>query len=866
MSLRIRRGTDLERSTQLFDQGEIVYTTDTQRLYIGDGSTLGGVSVTGYTTAEAQDAAATIFTDGSHTGISFDYDDITKTMNATVTGGGGVTYGISSETTTDGVNLRLSGSDASADNVKFAEGSNITLTRTDASTITIASTASGSALTVKDEGSNLTTNATSINFAGAGVTATTVGDAVTVTIGAGGGAAVLDDLTDVVITGTPTDGQVLKYNTGTSKWVNGTGGGGATTLDELTDVDVTGAVTGSILKLNGSGVWVDSTSDLIDDTAPTLGGNLDLNGYTLNGSGLIALTTEALTNNTISIITANSTNTSSIIELSRANNTLALPDQVLNNDNLGGINFSGYDTVGYTLSSYVASSVQGTVTPGIVPSRLLFGTTNAAGNLATRVTIDTNGTVNALYGVTLISTGDSTLGSSLLKTRRSRGTTSARTAVQIGDNLSEYLTTGHDGTDYFTGSSITSTVSNTVSTGIVPTSIKFATTDVTGNLNDVIILSDDGSLKAFGGINLVSTGDSIDGSSLLKIRRSRGTVSSPTAIQIGDQLSQYLSLGYDGTDYFLGSSITTSVTGAISTGIVPTSMTFATTDVAGNLNDVISVSSDGSLKSFGTVEMYNAGNSQGGTTSLSLLRSRGTVESPTTVINNDVLYQLTARAYEGTSYVQSSAIRFQQEPGSTIATNKVPGRLTFLTADTNGVLQSAVYIDSTQRLFTLNGLSVITDDATKTNANIVELRNYHDSGTDSNNLAFIRSRGTITVPVAVQAGDYIYDINYMGYDGTNVTSAASIRARVPVGSTVSAGIVPGSLSLGTRNQAGTFAPRLTIDSTAATFAVVPTLPTFASETAANTAVGTPVNGMMYYDSGAGKIKGYQGGAWVILQP
>jgi hypothetical protein len=106
----------------------------------------------------------------------------------------------------------------------------------------------------------------------------------------------------------------------------------------------------------------------------------------------------------------------------------------------------------------------------------------------------------------------------------------------------------------------------------------------------------------------------------------------------------------------------------------------------------------------------------------------------------------------------------------------------------------------------------------------------------------------------------------MGYDGTTTVVAACIRSRVPVGSTISTGIVPGSLSFGTRNQAGAIAPRLTIDSTAATFAVVPTLPTFASETAANTAVGTPVNGMMYYDSGAGKIKGYQGGAWVILQP
>jgi plastocyanin len=49
------------------------------------------------------------------------------------------TYAVSAETSTGGVNLRLTGSDAVTDDVKFAEGSNITLTRTDDSTITIAS-------------------------------------------------------------------------------------------------------------------------------------------------------------------------------------------------------------------------------------------------------------------------------------------------------------------------------------------------------------------------------------------------------------------------------------------------------------------------------------------------------------------------------------------------------------------------------------------------------------------------------------------------------------------------------------------------------------------------------------------------------
>lgn len=40
---KARRGTDQQRKTLVFDQGEFIYTTDTKRLFIGDGATTGGV-------------------------------------------------------------------------------------------------------------------------------------------------------------------------------------------------------------------------------------------------------------------------------------------------------------------------------------------------------------------------------------------------------------------------------------------------------------------------------------------------------------------------------------------------------------------------------------------------------------------------------------------------------------------------------------------------------------------------------------------------------------------------------------------------------------------------------------------------------
>jgi hypothetical protein len=90
----------------------------------------------------------------------------------------------------------------------------------------------------------------------------------------------LSDLSDVTVT-TPTSGQVLSYN-GTN-WVNAAASGGATALNDLTDVTITAAANGDYLRYNGS-AWVDATLAVVDDTTPSLGGDLDVNGYSITSS------------------------------------------------------------------------------------------------------------------------------------------------------------------------------------------------------------------------------------------------------------------------------------------------------------------------------------------------------------------------------------------------------------------------------------------------------------------------------------------------------------------------------------------------------------------------------------------------------
>lgn len=79
MPLQIRRGTAAEKDAMIVPlaNGELLWVTDDKKLYVGDGLTL-PVSLapaSGFNAEDAKDAAATLFTQGGHVGITFSYDD-----------------------------------------------------------------------------------------------------------------------------------------------------------------------------------------------------------------------------------------------------------------------------------------------------------------------------------------------------------------------------------------------------------------------------------------------------------------------------------------------------------------------------------------------------------------------------------------------------------------------------------------------------------------------------------------------------------------------------------------------------------------------------------------------------------------------
>lgn len=89
MALQIRRGTTAERTARRFLEGELIYDTDLSEVFVGDSTngidgTLGGRSVTAFTSEEAQDAIRDLFAAGSHTNISFSYNDVGNSISAAV--------------------------------------------------------------------------------------------------------------------------------------------------------------------------------------------------------------------------------------------------------------------------------------------------------------------------------------------------------------------------------------------------------------------------------------------------------------------------------------------------------------------------------------------------------------------------------------------------------------------------------------------------------------------------------------------------------------------------------------------------------------------------------------------------------------
>jgi hypothetical protein len=172
-------------------------------------------------------------------------------------------------------------------------------------------------------------------------------------------------------------------------------------------------------------------------------------------------------------------------------------------------------------------------------------------------------------------------------------------------------------------------------------------------------------------------------------------------------------------------------------------------------------------------------------------RARGTTDVPLTVSALDHLYSLRFNGYTGAGG-SGAAATIRGEVHNTVSTGIVSGKLRFLTANTSGVMTTAMDIGEDQVVRIVGGLS-IPNTTTKL---------FHNSDTafQTDGVEFNRSRGTITAPTTTVSGDNIFGLKFYGYDGTSYVLSSQIRGEVAT--TVATGIVPGRIRFSLCDTAG----------------------------------------------------------------
>jgi hypothetical protein len=166
-----------------------------------------------------------------------------------------------------------------------ADGTNISLLAGN------SSGGGGSAITIQDEGSNLTTALSQIDFVGAGVTATNTGGNVTVTIPGGGGSAITAqdegaNLTTALAQLDFVGAGVTATNTGGNVTVTIPGGGGSaiTIQDEGSDLTTTPAQ----MNFVGAGVTATTSGNNVTVTVPGSAGGGTSQNWSVPFKGAMA--------------------------------------------------------------------------------------------------------------------------------------------------------------------------------------------------------------------------------------------------------------------------------------------------------------------------------------------------------------------------------------------------------------------------------------------------------------------------------------------------------------------------------------------------------------------------------------------------
>lgn len=596
MALQIRRGPTADRMSYTPVVGELVWDTSTNSLYIGNGSTAGGLPAGTLVTEDVQDIASSMLVDGTHNNIAFTYNDTTGRINSAI-----------DLTIYDGTieAIGFIGSHFAADSTLLLNAST--------GAVNLDGTIKGNVVPNANEaydlgsasnrfrdlylsGSSIELGAATITAVGAAVELPAGSTINGVAIGTGG-----------IVVGTDYNIGILADDSSTiidtaTKIVTAAGGFiGDITGNVSGNItgDLTGFVFGNSYGDHYGSVFGDDSTTLVDAVtsslnAAALQGSANLTGVTVAGAAIVNSNNTAV--KTLNLTAASAGSVGVSIDVNRSRGTLSAPTTLVTNDTIGSLLFSGHDGSDYYDNAQILSRATGTISTGIVPGTLEFYTANTAGVLVPRLLINETGRF-AVVTDTFSITDANTVAAGNLSFRKSRGTTTSPTTVVNGDRLYDIQWSGYDGTNYVTSTIIRSTVDGAVSTGVVPSSFELLLSDaVTGIPTSRVAMDSLGAMVIDANISvrtnsattnpllLQNIHNTANNAANFNLQRARGVTTGPLPVQNADVLFDVLFTGMDSASvYQTSAGIRSSVDGTVSSGTngVPGLIEFRTTPVGG---------------------------------------------------------------------------------------------------------------------------------------------------------------------------------------------------------------------------------------------------------------------------------------------
>lgn len=453
-------------------------------------------------------------------------------------------------------------------------------------------------------------------------------------------------------------------------------------------------------------------------------------------------------------------------------------------------------------------------------------------------------------------------GSSSLVTSNnaSRGTIASPTVLQPADTIAVHKNFGFDGNDYTISSLIKFDVDPNagVVPGSVPGMIKFITSNGS-SLVEGLTINKDGYVGILSGLSQITEALDVFGNAQIHGKTifkqdnigadiftsygissgftslissnysSRGTLSSPALLNAGDTISGTVNYGYDGSNYVISSLMLFGhdAPSPIAPGIVPGKIQFFTAGISG-INPSSGFDSQGyfGIRNAGlpiTEALEVNGNAKfigktivkqdgpgfdittnygitGGFTSMtnSNYCSRGTVDSPEVLNPGDILSGHVNYGYDGTNYVLSSLILFGQDSNAPITTGNVPGEILFFTAGPMGLNPSSGF--DSQGYFGIRNAGLPLTEALDVNGNA--------------KISGVVTALSFNGPIISNDSMVVFDDATGAVQGKTVTSIGYVQ--------------------------------------------------FGSYDAAGRAALAPANGMVIYNTTANRFQGFQAGAWINL--